>query len=247
VRVIACYTIKGGVGKTSAAVNLAYLAAADGRRTLLWDLDPQAAATFLFRIKPKVRGGAQALVRKRRPLDDAIKATDFEGLDLLPADFSYRNLDLALDGMKNPTQRIARLLAPLAEEYDLVVLDCPPSVSLLSESVIRAADVIVVPLVPSTLSLRTFDQLLDRLIANSKAKPRVVAFFSMVDRRKRQHRELVAALPAERAGIASLVIPAATVVEQMGARRSPVPVFAPGSEASRGYRELWELVSSKVT
>ncbi|MDQ1541297.1 MAG: chromosome partitioning protein, partial [Actinomycetota bacterium] len=116
-KVIACYAIKGGVGKTSTAVNLAYLAAAEGHRTLLWDLDPQGAATFLFRVKPKVRGGADALVRRRRPLADAVKATDFDGLDLLPADFSYRNMDLSLDATKNPTQRIAALLKPLASDY----------------------------------------------------------------------------------------------------------------------------------
>jgi cellulose biosynthesis protein BcsQ len=242
-KVVACYAIKGGVGKTSTAVNLAYLAAAEGQRTLLWDLDPQGAATFLFRVKPKVRGGADALVRRRRPLADAIKATDFEGLDLLPADFSYRNMDLSLDATKNPTQRIAGLLKPLASDYDVVVLDCPPSVSLLSESVVRAADVIVVPIVPSALSLRTFDQLLEHLIAQSKGKPRVIGFFSMVDRRKRQHREVVAALPGQRAQVHPLVVPAATVVERMGLERAPVGAFAPKSEAARTYAELWSLVS----
>src|SRR3954454_20652644 len=99
-KVMATYNIKGGVGKTSAAVNLAALAAADGFRTLLWDLDPQAAATFLFRIKPKVRGGAAKLVRGQSEVGDLLKGTDIEGLDLLPADFSYRHMDLELDGTK---------------------------------------------------------------------------------------------------------------------------------------------------
>jgi chromosome partitioning protein len=242
-KVIACYAIKGGVGKTSTAVNLAYLAALEGRRTLLWDLDPQGAATYLFRIKPKVRGGADALVRRERPLADAVKATDFDGLDLLPADFSYRNMDLALDATKNATERIARLLKPLAGDYDIVVLDCPPSVSLLSESVVNAADVIVVPIVPSSLSLRTFDQMLEHLIAQSKASPRVVGFFSMVDRRKRQHLDVVAALPAQRPQVEPIVVPAAIVVERMGLERAPVPVFAPNSEAASAYAALWRLVA----
>jgi cellulose biosynthesis protein BcsQ len=96
-RVVATYNIKGGVGKTSAAVNLGYLAARDGMRTLIWDLDPQGSATYLFRVKPKVKGGGKALVAGRRTLDEAIKETDFDRLDLMPADFSYRNLDLDLD------------------------------------------------------------------------------------------------------------------------------------------------------
>ena len=111
--VLATYNIKGGVGKTSAAVNLAYLAAQDGARTLLWDLDPQGASTYLFRVKPKVKGGGHALVRGKRDISTPIKGTDIERLDLLPADFSYRHLDLELDATKRPTRRLARLLAPL--------------------------------------------------------------------------------------------------------------------------------------
>jgi chromosome partitioning protein len=158
-RVIATYNIKGGVGKTSAAVNLAHLAARDGARALLWDLDPQAASTYLFRIKPKVRGGARKLVGLRSEVARLIKGTDYQGLDLLPADFSYRHLDLALDGFKRPTRRLAQVLAPLRADYDYIFLDCPPSISLVSESVFEAADALLVPIIPATLSSRTFDQL----------------------------------------------------------------------------------------
>ena len=101
-RVIATYNIKGGVGKTTAAVNLAYLAARDGLRTLLWDLDPQAAATYMFRVRPRVKGGGKALIRGTRSLDEAIKGTDFDRLDLLPGDFTYRNMDLLLDAGEEP-------------------------------------------------------------------------------------------------------------------------------------------------
>jgi chromosome partitioning protein len=114
VKVYATYNIKGGVGKTSTAVNLAHLAARNGLQVLLWDLDPQAAATFLFRVRPRVKSGTKALVRGTRSLDDAIKATDFDSLDLVPADFSYRSMDLQLDDMNRPTRRIRQLLQPLA-------------------------------------------------------------------------------------------------------------------------------------
>lgn len=239
-KVFATYNIKGGVGKTSAAVNLAYLAARDGHRTLLWDLDPQGAATFLFRIKPGVAGGAKGLVRGRTGMDVPVKATDYDNLELLPADFSYRNMDLALDHAKSPTRRITELLATVADDYDVVFLDCPPSVSLVSESVLRAADALLVPLIPTTLAVRTYDQLI-KFVASSKApRPAVLAFFSMVDRRKKLHRESMAALRDGRRGVAAAVIPAAAVVENMGPRREPVVVSSPSSEASNAYVALWQ-------
>ena len=158
-KVLALYNIKGGVGKTTTAVNLAYLAAREGQRTLLWDLDPQAAATFLFRVRPRVKGGSRALVTRSRPIAAALKATDFEGLDLLPADFSYRNMDLELDDTRHRTRRLGQLLRSLSADYDIVFLDCPPSISLVSENVMHAADLLLVPLIPAALSLRTLDQL----------------------------------------------------------------------------------------
>lgn len=238
-RVVATYNIKGGVGKTSAAVNLAYLAAAGGSRTLLWDLDPQGAATFLFRIRPKVKGGGAALVRGSRQVTEAIKETDFERLDLMPADFTYRNLDLALDATRKPTRQLQRMLAPLERDYDLVVLDCPPSVSLVSENVLRAADLVVVPLIPAVLSARTFTQLTDFLAELPGKPPRVLAFFSMVDRRKRGHRQLVEQLPREHPGIRAIAVPALSVVERMAEERAPVVAYAPRSPASAAYRTLW--------
>jgi chromosome partitioning protein len=241
-RIYATYNIKGGVGKTTAAVNLAYLSAADGARTLLWDLDPQGAASFLFRIKPRVKGGGQALIRGTKTLDGAIKGTDFDCLDLLPADFTYRNMDLLL-GKKgtnpDPTHRIAHLLQPLAAEYDTVFLDCPPSISLVSENVLHATDILVVPLIPTTLSVRTLDQLTDFVAGFNVHRPQVRAFFSMVDGRKSLHREITADLWAQRPDVAQTAIPALSLIERMSIERAPVTAFAPRSQAARAYQSLW--------
>jgi chromosome partitioning protein len=246
VRIIATYNIKGGVGKTATAVNIACLAAQDGYQVLLWDLDPQAAASFLFRIKPRVKGGGKALIAGKRPLDDAIKATDFDNLDLLPADFTYRNLDLHLDSQHKPGTRLRSLLSPLRREYDLVVLDCPPSISLLSENVLHAADLLLVPLIPTTLSVRTLDQLTGFIANFDGKKPRVLAFFSMIDRRKRMHREIAEELPAGRADVARTVIPAASAIERMSLQRAPVTASAPRSQVARLYRELWQEAQDRI-
>ena len=244
-KILASYNIKGGVGKTATAVNIAHLAARDGRRVLLWDLDPQAAASFLLRVRPRVKGGGAALIKGSRDLDAAIKGTDFERLDLLPADFTYRNLDLILDTTKKPTQRLARLLRPLAAEYDLVVLDCPPGISLLSESVLHAADVLLVPLIPTTLSVRTLDQLSEFISGFNGHRPKVLAFCSMIDRRKRLHLEIAERLPAERPDVARTVIPALSLIERMSVERAPVTAFAPRSTAARQYAALWAELAQR--
>ncbi len=245
-KILATYNIKGGVGKTATAVNLAHLAARDGLRVLLWDLDPQAAASFLLRVRPRVKGGGAALIKGSRELDAAIKGTDFEQLDLLPADFTYRKLDQILDATKKPTQRLARLLRPLGTEYDLVILDCPPSISLLSESVLHAADVLLVPLSPTTLSVRTLDQLSEFISGFDGRRPKVLAFCSMIDRRKRLHRQIAEQLPAERPDVARTIIPALSLIERMSVERAPVTAFAPRSAAARQYAALWAEVSERV-
>jgi chromosome partitioning protein len=241
-KVYATYNIKGGVGKTSTAVNLAHLAALEGHNVLLWDLDPQGAATFMFRVRPKVKGGGRALVEGSRTLDDAIKATDFEGLDLVPADFRYRNLDVQLDDMKRPTRRLRELLRPLETQYDMVFLDCPPSISLLSENVLHAVDTLLVPMIPATLSVRTFDQLTGFVNDFEGRRPRVRAFFSMVDRRKRLHSDLVQNLSSERSGIMTTSIPALSIIEQMAEHRAPVTAAAPHSPAALCYKALWSEI-----
>jgi cellulose biosynthesis protein BcsQ len=238
--ILATYNIKGGVGKTSAAVNLATLAAREGARTLLWDLDPQGASTYLFRVRPKVKGGGGKLVRGKTDPGTQIKGTDTEGLDLLPADFSYRHMDLALDGTKKPTTRLARVLAPLRDDYDFTFLDCPPSISLVSESVFEAADALLVPIIPATLSSRTLAQLRD-VVSDG---PQVLGFFSMADRRKRLHRTVMDDLAGE---VLQTVIPTSAEVERMGARRAALVDFAPRSAAARAYADLWAEVRSRLS
>ena len=241
---LATYNIKGGVGKTTTAVNLAYLAARDGLRTLLWDLDPQGAASYLLRVRPRVKGGGKALVRGKRSLEEAVKVTEYDGLDLVPADFTYRNLDLVLGETKKPTQRITRLLGPMADNYDLAVLDCPPGISLVSENVVHAADILLVPLIPTTLSVRTLEQLTE-FVGELDHPPTLIPFFTMVDGRKRLHREVIDDLRAHRDDLATTVVPALSLVEQMAVHRAPLPVFAPRSRVTRSYEDLWAEVSAR--
>jgi cellulose biosynthesis protein BcsQ len=245
-RIIGVYNIKGGVGKTATAVNLAYLAARDGLRTLVWDLDPQGAASFYFRIKPRIKGGSKKLLRGKKELDKLIKGTDYEGLDLLPADFSYRNMDLVLDDTKKPAMRLLKLLRPLSYEYDLIFLDCPPSISLVSENIFQAADALLIPTIPTTLSLRTYGQLMEFVINNNLDRLKLMPFFSMVDRRKRMHLEIINELPKRHPELLKTHIPYASDVERMGVFRKPLADFATKGPAAKAYEELWEEARAGV-
>ena len=182
-------------------------------------------------------------MRGRRDPLSVVKGTDLEGLDLLPADFSYRHLDIALDQAKKPLGGVARVLEPLAEQYDVAILDCPPSISLVSENVFTAADALLVPLVPSTLSVRTFEQLQEFLAGGPQPAPAVVAFLSMVDRRRRLHRELAESLPEVLTGVAHAGIPVASAVELMGVSRVPLVVNHPRSPAALAYAALWSEIA----
>lgn len=238
-KVIACYNIKGGVGKTATAVNLAWLSAREGFRTLVWDLDPQGAASFYFRIKPGITSGASGLVQGSLDLAQAIKGSDYENLDLLPADFSFRNMDRLLDDNDRPRRRLHKLLKPLDDEYDYVFLDCPPGITLLSENVFVAADVLLVPTIPTTLSLRTLNQLLKFCRHEGLNDFSILPFFTMVDARKTMHRRIVEELPQKIPAMLTSAIPYASDIEQMGQQRSAVGSYAGHGRSARAFEDLW--------
>jgi chromosome partitioning protein len=245
VKVLATASMKGGVGKTASAVNLAYEASRTGARVLVWDLDPQGGSTYLLQVDAGWRrGGARRLVAAEGELAPHVRATEHPGLHVLPADITLRFLDRHLGAVDRPRRRLGDLLEPLRDSYDLVVLDCPPGASLAIESALRAADVLVVPVVPTTLAMLTLEQL-EGVLADRSWRPTVVAHVSMLDRRKRLHRDFTAEL-ATRPGTLTAVVPAATVVERMGPERAPVGAFAPRSAAARAYRAMWQELSDRL-
>ena len=238
-KTVAIYNIKGGVGKTATAVNLAYLAAREGRRTLLWDLDTQGAASFYFRLKPRIRGGARKIFTKRRALEDSIKGSDYPHLDVIPADLRYRKIDRLLESRQRPRLLLAEVLLHVENDYDLLVLDSPPGLSRLAEAVFIASDLLLVPTVPTTLSMRTLEILSSFLDRKRYRRLRVLPFFSLVDRRKKMHRQIVGTREAFGYRFLRASIPYNALVERMGDRRAPVPDYAPRSLAAEAYDALW--------
>ena len=242
-KVIACYSMKGGVGKTATSVNLAYWAAKSGLKTLLIDLDPQGASSFYFRVKPSSKKWAKRFFNAYENLVKHIKASDFENLDIIPAHLSFRNFDTLLAGFKKRKNRLKRVLKGFKKEYDLVVLDCPPSISHLSESIFIASDWVLVPVIPTTLSERTFEQLMAFFEKNDYPQNKIVPFFSMVQTQKSLHKATMEAMSARYKMFLNTVIPYSSDIEKMGVHKAPVDVFAKSSQANYAYIELWTEVS----
>ena len=238
-RTIALYSNKGGVGKTAAAVNLSYLSAQTGAKTLICDIDPQGSATYYFRVKPKLKSGAKGFLKGGKSIFKSIKGTDYNNLDLLPADFSYRRLDIAFNQLKHSKNHLHRILKPFKTEYDVVILDCPASISVLAENVLNTVNCTLIPLIPTTLSVRTYHQLFVFCKKNKIDTSRIYTFFSMVDRRKKLHLSLMETVSRKLSNALKSDIPYLSIIERMGVYREPVVAFSPGSLASKAYQRLW--------
>lgn len=245
-KVLALYNIKGGVGKTAACVNLSYLASQDGFPTLLCDLDPQGSASFYFRIKPGKKFSTQKLLKGKKTIDKNIKGTDYELLDLLPSDISYRNLDIILDSMKKSKKKIKNVLAPFTEEYTYIFLDCPPNITLVSENIFQAAHHILVPLIPTTLSIITYEKLVKFFKNKSLNRSKILPFFSMVEKRKKMHQGIMENYQYGKHSFLKTQIPFTADIEKMGIYREPVMVFRRRSKATEAYENLWQEIK-KIT
>jgi chromosome partitioning protein len=238
---LALYNLKGGVGKTAATINLAYLAAKEGYKTLIWDMDPQGSSSFYLGAKAGGKNESRKLLNSEMDLIDAVQNSAYENLDIIPADLSARHADVLLNEMKGSKRKISSLLATLKNEYEVVILDCPPGISILHDAIFSGVDWILMPNIPTTLSIRSYETVAAYFKENDLNMAKIKCFFSMVDHRKNLHHEVMNEFYKDKYFLKSY-IPYLSDVEKMGINEAPLETFAASSYAAQCYRDLWKEI-----
>ncbi|WP_319765354.1 AAA family ATPase [Maridesulfovibrio sp.] len=244
---MACYNMKGGVGKTSFAVNFAYLSAANGVRTMVWDLDPQGAATFHLGVEPLEQTKLKKLIKDKKLIKNMVEPTPYANLSVIPAGFDYRNMDMVLDDSKKSRKKLKKIISSFEENYDLFLFDCPPSISNLSEVIFSTVEYILMPVVPAVMPQQSFLKVKEYLSSMNETCAELIPFFNMVDRRKSGHRKIMWDNKKEfKNYFCENFIPARADVEKMGIERAPLHAFAAKSSAAVAYKDLWKEITKKT-
>lgn len=243
-KTVAFFNIKGGVGKTTSAVNFAYLASQAPAHTLLWDLDPQSCASWYLGVEDEQQHKTIKVFKGKEPVGRLRVQSAFPQLEVIPADLSLRKLETLLSNAETPRKLLGGLADHLSEQQQLLIFDCAPAFSKLSENVFTCTDLLMVPLLPSPLSLRSFEQL-KAFLASKKSwrKTALLPFFTMVDRRRKIHNEVIQNARSLIGMDKPLIIPYSSELEKMGTHRQPVHCFAGSSPSAKAYEALWRYAS----
>ena len=242
---LAVFNLKGAVGKTTTAVNLAYEAASQGYKTILWDLDPQGASTWYLKNEadtPKTK----KMIKGRQPVGDFIQSSRFRNLSLLPASVSQRHADIHLHEGKQDGWNLKNIVGALSETYELLIIDCPPSFSILAEQVINASEIVLCPTIPSPLSINTIDSMLQLFKKNGLDRKKLHILFSLVDLRRKSQRDIVLNPPENLPGVLKHYIPYNTLLEKMATHRCPLKVYSPQSDINLSYEQILDEVINTI-
>jgi chromosome partitioning protein len=237
---IAIFNSKGGVGKTTVAVNLAWEAAQAGHRVLLWEIDEQGDSSWILGEGSSIpRVDLATLMNDIRDIRHYIHASKVAGISLIAGDPDLRHTDNFFVQYSRQ-QKLARLMASLKEEYEVVILDCAPGFSEANRKILLLVDLIVVPIVPSALALRGMTRIRDFLTVHRGHHPPMLPLYSMVDRRRTRHKAALAQHPDWP------ILPMASEIEQMSERRAPVGSFAPSGVSRQVFHLLWTGIERKL-
>ena len=241
---IACANQKGGVGKTTTVVNLASYLALDGVRVLVIDLDPQGNATSGFGVDRAVveRSMYDAMVGDDA-LDDLIVQGTAEGVDIIPSAVELAGAELELAGISARERRLRRLIEPVEDRYDVIFIDCPPSLGLLTVNALTASDAVLIPLQCEYYALEGLTQLLATIdLVRDHLNPGLGldgVVLTMADARTNLSADVAAEARRHLGGtVYQTVIPRSVRLSEAPSHGLPITLYAPDSRGGLAYRTL---------
>ncbi|MGH2382889.1 MAG: ParA family protein [Candidatus Limnocylindria bacterium] len=251
VRVTACTNQKGGVGKTTTVINLAAFLALSGTRTLVIDLDPQGNATSGLGIDRRSieRSSYDALV-EQTPISELVVETPVNGLDLVPSATSLSGAEVELVGVVDRERRLSASLAALSDHYDRVLIDCPPSLGLLTVNALTAADGVLIPIQTEYYALEGLSQLVNTIRrVREGLNPRLEidgVLLTMYDARTNLSAQVASEVRRHMNGsVYATVVPRSVRLSEAPSHGLPIALYDPASRGANAYRALAGEVAAR--
>lgn len=250
-RVIAIANQKGGVGKTAIAVNLPVFLTAYGKKVLLVDTDPQANATFSLGIKPKELTVSlyEALLEQVSPRD-IVKKTPFLSFDIMPTSYNLAGANIELINTKDREFKLKDVIDRVKDDYDFVLIDCPPSLGILTLNALMAADEILIPVQCEYLAMEGLGQLLSNIkLINENMEKNIKilgAVLTMYNRRNKVSTSIAKDLRRNFPGyVFDTVIPRVVALSESPVTGKTILRHSPNSRAVHAFRELAREIIAK--
>ena len=251
VRVTACTNQKGGVGKTTTVINLAAYLALSGTRTLVIDLDPQGNATSGLGVDRRTvdRSSYEALV-DRAPLAELVVSTSVDRLDLVPSSSALSGAEVELVGIPARERRLAASLAELDGRYERILIDCPPSLGLLTLNALTAADGVLIPIQTEYYALEGLSQLVNTIRrVREGLNPRLEiegVLLTMYDARTNLSAQVASEVRRHMNGtVYETVVPRSIRLSEAPSHGLPIALYDPASRGADAYRELAGEVTAR--
>lgn len=243
-RIIAIANQKGGVGKTTTAINLSSCMAILGRKSLIVDIDPQGNSTSGLGIDKSSLGASvyDAMI-VGTPVEDVMRKAPIRNLDILPSNINLAGAEIELVSMMAREQCLSRVLWPLRANYDFIFIDCPPSLGLLTLNAMTAADSLIVPIQCEYFALEGLSQLINTVrLVQRNVNPSLEVegvVLTMFDGRTRLSNQVVAEVQKFfSTKVYRTVIPRSVRLGEAPSFGQPISVYAPNSSAALAYESL---------
>jgi chromosome partitioning protein len=248
---IAVYNIKGGVGKTTTAVNLACLLAKSGLSVLLWDLDPQGGGSYFFNRQNHNNNTHARLFDKYITIYDVIHATDSYQIDVISNDALFS------DQFMNKASRITTVnfinhelmkvtLAEVEDDYDVCIMDCSPGRFVLHDNIFNASDLLLIPNIPAPLSVYCNNMLMDSLPSKMMSSHKVLSFYNMVQIHKNLHKFYLDNRKEDAGRILTNYVPFYSEIESINLTRESIFHQLKEFKANVYYHKLWLEICERM-